>query len=422
MRYQVLTILPELLSSFKEKGLIGRACEQGQIDLDLVQLRDFAINAHGQLDDTPYGGGSGMVLRCDAAAKAISAAKEKDPNGKVVLFTPRGRQLTAGLAQEIVRSCSESGGGLILLPYRYEGFDERIAEQFADYELSIGDFVLMGGEVAAMALIEATARFVPGVLGNSESVVEESFQQSLLEYPQYTKPPEFEGRSVPKVLLSGNHAEIKRWRQARALNDSLKRRPDLLSGVNALPACDLSVALIHFPVVDKSGEVITSSITNLDVHDISRSATTYGLGQYYIVHPTKALRSLTEKICEHWESGYGSTYNANRSQALRSIKVLPDFNDVLSDIETRTGSLPKIITTSARDSEKSVTFTELRGRLSIAQEPHLLLLGTGWGLAEEIIKRADYHLEPVKGYTDYNHLSVRAAAAVIFDRLFGKHQ
>ena len=416
MKYQVLTIFPELFEPFLAHGLVARGVEKGLLEVDFIQLRDHAINTHGQIDDTPFGGGSGMVLRCEPAAAAIRQAKEKAPKAKVVLFTPRGKKLSTELAKEL----SKQSDGLILMPYRYEGIDQRIHDEFADYEICLGDFILMGGELPAMAVIEASARFVPGVLNNEESVVEESFSENLLEYPQYTKPREFEGQEVPEVLLSGNHGAIAQWRREKSVEDTLERRADLLDSLVAAPKAEISVALMHYPVVGKAQEVITSSITNLDVHDIARSARTFGVCPYYIVHPTKALRRLAETICEHWETGFGATYNPNRSEALKEIAVVAEFNDVLSDIEARCGRPPTIVATSARPSDRNVSFTQLRARLACEDGPFLLLLGTAWGLAPEIMERADLHLEPVCGHTEYNHLSVRAAAAIMFDRLLGK--
>lgn len=438
MRFQIFSIFPELFEDFSKVGLIGRAVQSGLLELEVQHLRDFAINTHGQIDDTPYGGGSGMVLRPEPAAEAIERAKDRDPNAKVVLFTPRGRLLDRALVKELVDVSERDQGGLILVCCRYEGIDERIAQHWVDYEISLGDFVMMGGEVAAMSLIEATSRLLPGVLGNPESVAEESFESGLLEYPQYTKPQVFKGYEVPEVLLSGHHAEIAKWRHERAILDTRERRPDLLAEFEkthpqmisrqeepgtdqegALLSCELSVALIHYPVRNKEGKTITSSVTNLDLHDIARSAKTFGIEHYYVVHPTKALRRLMGRICEHWEEGYGLQYNPNRGEALETISLVPDFDDVLIDIQSRTGFLPRIITTSAKAMESGITFAELKSILASAEEPHLLLLGTGWGLGEEILERADYHLEPIRGYTEYNHLSVRGAAAIIFDRLLG---
>ncbi len=441
MKIQVLTLFPNLFGPFKELGLVGRACERGLVTIEPVQIRDYAINTQGQVDDTPYGGGSGMILRPEPAIAAIEQAKSRDPKASVALFTPRGSVFTQALAHRIFSSCAERGGGLILLCPRYEGVDERITN-WVDYELSLGDFILMGGEAAAMAFIETVTRFIPGVLGNPESLAEESFESGLLEYPQYTKPQTYRGHAVPPVLLTGHHENIAKWRKAQSWEDTSKRRPDLIrrlerrkakvhlpqveaaaSDIAPSPApkpfpCELDVALIHYPVLNKEGKIITSSVTNLDLHDIARSSRTYGITRFYIVHPVKAMRKLLSRVCDHWAKGFGYTYNPNRSEALENLLLLPHFDDIIFDIEERTERFPKLIATSARMAPDCLSFKEMSSVLRDSTEPHLILLGTGWGLAPEILERADYRLEPILGPTEYNHLSVRSAAAIILDRLY----
>lgn len=412
MRFNVLTVFPELIAHFSEFGLISRALEEEHVTLEATQLRDFAINTHGQIDDTPYGGGSGMVLRADAAAQAIESTRRE--KSLVVHFTPRGKPFNQEMAKELVASHSD----FVLLCSRYEGADERIAENWIDLEISLGDYILMGGESAAMVFIETLTRLLPGVLGNAQSIAEESFENDLLEYPQYTKPQEFRGHSAPPVLLSGDHQAVVNWRREKALQDTAVRRPELLFRTPS--TAPLSLALIHYPVTNKEGKIITSSITNLDLHDIARSARTYGIEKFYIVHPVKTLRLLAERIHEHWDTGYGSRYNPNRKEALDTLAIVPEFEDVVMAIEEEYGSLPKIITSSAKPSSQRVTFRELRAELRVSREPHLLLLGTGWGLGQEFFSRADYHLEPIEGVAEYNHLSVRSAAAIMLDRLFGQ--
>ncbi len=416
LHFQVITLFPQLFVPFREHGLISRGIDDGLLNLSTIYLRDYAINTQGQVDDTPYGGGSGMVLRPEPAAAAIQAAKKITPQAKVILLSPRGEVFTQKTAQKLFEESSGENGGLILLSPRYEGIDERIASKFVDYQISIGDYVVMGGEVPAMLLIESIARLVPGVLGNSQSLESESFQDGLLEYPQYTKPNEFEGEHVPEILLSGNHQKISDWRKARAIADTIERRADLLN-VQPQITCDLSVALVHHPVTDKQGKTITSSITHLDLHDISRSAKTFGVDRFYAAHPVRAMRKLAQKIFDHWDTGYGSIYNPNRSEALQTLAIVTDLDDVFIDIEKRCGVFPKVITTSAKPSSKQISYEKMRAHLRTSTEPHLLLLGTGWGLGSEIMDGADYHLEPVHGAGDYNHLSVRAAAAIIFERL-----
>ena len=418
LQFHLITLFPEFVDHAMRTGILNRAQEQGLIQIEATNLRDYALNAYGQVDDAPYGGGSGLVLRPEPAHAAIEAARAKHANSKVVAFTPRGKVLTQQLAQELVREATATNSTLILLCPRYEGVDERICELDVDLELSIGDYILMGGEAASLVFLETTSRLVPGVLGNPESAEHESFQAGLLEHPHYTKPQEFLGKEVPPVLLSGNHEAIAQWRHEQSIKDTIARRPELIPQHHKL-ACEFSVALIHHPVLNKRGEIVTSSITNIDLHDIARSAKTYGVSKFYIVHPVKTLRRLAAKICQHWATGYGSIYNPNRSEALELINIVPDFDDVILNIETRLKKTPRIIATTARGSSDSSTFAQLRATLRTSTDPHLLILGTGWGLADEYFTRAAYRLEPIVGPTEYNHLSVRGAAAIMFDRLLG---
>ncbi len=182
---------------------------------------------------------------------------------------------------------------------------------------------------------------------------------------------------------------------------------------------DLYLALLHHPVLDKNGHVVTTALTNMDIHDIARSARTYGVRTFYVVTPVKALQTLAAKIMEHWQTGFGSTYNVTRKDALSVVRLERDLDSVLLDLEHQTGMRPRLVATSARNGANRVTFSALRTELSVSAEPHLIVLGTGWGLAPEVTERADVMLEPIHGPTDYNHLSVRSAAAVILDRLRG---
>lgn len=223
MKIEILTIFPDLFQSFLQSSLIGKAIEKNLIEVRCTNIRDFADPPHFKVDDTPYGGGAGMVMKPEPLARAITAARARLPKAFVVLFTPAGHVFTQSHAIEFA-AVEE----VIFVCGRYEGVDERVIENHIDVEMSIGDYILMGGEVPAMVVIEATARLLPGVLGNAESPERESFADSLLEAPQYTRPPEFEGEKVPPALLSGNHAEIEKWRKAQALARTRERRPDLL--------------------------------------------------------------------------------------------------------------------------------------------------------------------------------------------------
>ena len=333
----------------------------------------------------------------------------------VIHFGPRGKPLTQDLAKELISKHDE----FIILSSRYEGIDQRIREDLVDIEISIGDFICQGGEVPAMCFIETLSRLKPGVLGNPESSLDESFEDGQLESSQYTKPATWNEKNVPEVLTSGDHKKIAEWRKEDAKKVTLSSRPDL-AFLKGIDTSRVSIALMHYPVYNKNKEVITSSITSIDVHDISRSSRTYGLKNFYVIHPGEMLRKLTEKICQHWDVGYGSTYNPNRKDALSIVKVLPDFESMLSDIEAESGNKPIIISTSAQAGEKCSSYEAVKLAIETSDRDFLILLGTGWGLTEEILATASYQLLPIEGFTEYNHLSVRAAAAITLDRLFGK--
>lgn len=223
MRFDILTIFPDMFNSPFGHSILKRARESGIIGIDIVNIRDFAGDKHKMTDDYPYGGGSGMVMKPEPIAGAVRSVKEGHGSGRVILLTPSGGRFDQDIAKRL-----SSEQHLILICGRYEGVDERVREGFVDEEISIGDYILTGGEIPAMVVVDAVSRLIPGVLGCSESPEEESFSKDILEYPQYTRPPEFEGMRVPDVLLSGNHAEIARWRRMEALKKTFSMRPDLL--------------------------------------------------------------------------------------------------------------------------------------------------------------------------------------------------
>ncbi len=224
MRFDILTLFPDMFSSPLKESILAKAIEKGLIEVRTINIRDFALDKHRIVDDTPYGGGQGMVLKVEPIARAIEQVKSEDPSAWTIYLTPEGKPLKQETAREL-----SSRSHLILLCGRYEGVDERVRELFVDEEISIGDYVLTGGELAAMVLIDAVSRLLPGVLGSDRSAVEDSFFGSLLEHPQYTRPASFRGHEVPEVLLSGNHQAISLWRRRKALRRTWMRRPDLLS-------------------------------------------------------------------------------------------------------------------------------------------------------------------------------------------------
>ncbi|MCH7699165.1 MAG: tRNA (guanosine(37)-N1)-methyltransferase TrmD [Chloroflexi bacterium] len=225
MRIDILTLFPEMFRGPFDASIVARAREQGLFQIELHNFRDWTTDKHHHVDDDPYGGGAGMVMKPEPLFAAVEAVQDQaEPPGRVIMLTPQGRLLNQGIVEELAGQPR-----LLLVCGRYEGFDERIREHLADDEISIGDYVLSGGEPAAIVLVEALVRRIPGALGNEESLDEESHTQGLLEYPHYTRPAEFRGWSVPDILLSGDHPEIEKWRRRQSLLRTARRRPDLLS-------------------------------------------------------------------------------------------------------------------------------------------------------------------------------------------------
>jgi tRNA (guanine37-N1)-methyltransferase len=223
MNFVVLTIFPEMFDAFWNQGIIRRAIDQKKIFASSLNIRDHAADKHRVTDDRPYGGGSGMVMKPEPLAGAIRAAKRRAPSAKTILLTPQGRVFNQKLAEELV-----TYEGLVLVCGRYEGVDERISHDLIDDEISVGDFVLTGGELAAMVIIDAVTRLIPGTLGGEDAAEKDSFSNGLLEHAHYTRPQTFEGRRVPDILLSGHHEEIENWRLESSLIRTLLKRTDLL--------------------------------------------------------------------------------------------------------------------------------------------------------------------------------------------------
>jgi tRNA (guanine37-N1)-methyltransferase len=418
--FTVVTIFPRMFESPLGHSILKKARDKGLISVRLVDPRDYASDRHRMTDDYPYGGGQGMVMKAEPLVGAIEALRETSRDTRVVMLSPRGEVFNQASAARLAGL-----ENIVLVCGRYEGVDERVTS-FVDEELSVGDYTLSGGEPAALVIIDAVSRLIPGVLGNEASAAEDSFATGLLEYPQYTRPEDFRGLKVPDVLLSGDHERIRAWRREQSLRLTKERRPYLWAQLAlseqdrrqiALSRATVFLALLHYPVYDKNKEIVTTAVTNMDIHDIARSSRTYGVAGFYVVTPVKALQKLALKIIDHWERGYGSQYNTTRKEALALARIRDGLDNVLIDIERETGEKPIIVATSARAGAGRTSFVALKDVLKEKTRPFLILLGTGWGLTDSILAQADYVLEPIEGTADYNHLSVRSAAAIILDRL-----
>lgn len=222
-QFFVLTLFPEMIQQTLSHSIMGRAQKEGHISVEAINIRDYTLNKQKHVDDYPYGGGAGMVMQAQPIYDAYQSIAEKAKGARVVYMTPQGRPFTQRIAEELSKE-----ENLVFLCGHYEGIDERIIEEIVTDEISLGDFVLTGGELAAITIIDAVSRLVPGVLGKEDSFADESFSDGLLEYPQYTRPPVFHGKEVPEILLSGHHANIAKWRREQSLIRTVQKRPDLL--------------------------------------------------------------------------------------------------------------------------------------------------------------------------------------------------
>lgn len=420
MKFTVVTILPELIAPSLAAGVVGRARAAGTIAVDAVTPRDFCDDARRTVDDTPFGGGPGMVMKAPPLLAAIASAGP----GHRILLSPAGAPLTQARVRELATK-----DHLVLVCGRYEGVDQRVVDLGIDEELSLGDFVLSGGELAALAIIDAVSRYVPGVLGAAESAHDESFSAGLVEYPHYTRPASFDGHGVPAVLASGNHAAIAAWRRQQSLIRTAGRRPDLykrlkITAADAALAPSLAsrtyLALVHYPVLDRSGAVVTTALTNLDVHDLARSAMTYGLAAFHIITPITSQREKAEHIAAVWSA---DEHGEHRSRALALVRTQPSIADSIAAITADTGRAPKVVATSAQSAAfpgvPRLEPQQLAAESAADPDPVLILLGTGWGLVDSQILSPSRVLTPIEGASGWNHLSVRSAGAVMLDRLFG---
>ena len=352
MRFTVITIFPEIVSAALSRGVIGNALAAGTIHLDFQNPRDFVADVHRSVDDSPYGGGPGMVMQVGPLVEAIEAARQQSQALRICM-SPSGKPLTQKRVRELAMHSH-----LILICGRYEGIDERVAQLAVDEQVSIGDFVLSGGELAAACLIDAVGRHVTGVLGEASSLEEESFSHCLLEYPQYTRPRTFRGVTVPEVLHSGDHEWIRRWRRTQALERTARQRPDLWRRYRTTPEDEVLlteskvnlarrtyIALVHYPVYDRERSVVTTSITTLDVHDIARSAATFGLAGYYVVSPIQVQRDKVKQSISVWESErvtspQNEAAQDNRIRALHLVRTADRLEAAVEQIE-QTWELPQ---------------------------------------------------------------------------------
>jgi tRNA (guanine37-N1)-methyltransferase len=425
----LLTVFPELYDVFLKTSLMGRSQEKSLVAYDVVSYFSY-VKPKERIDAPTFGPGPGMLLRPDLVEKFILEKEAQHGKAFKVFFSPQGKKLDQRLLQKIAHKAQETQH-LMLLPARYEGMDARVEEEYADLVVSLGDYVIMAGDLPAMILLEGVMRLLPGVVGNKESIERESFSGPFVDYPEYTAPVMWKNREVPEIIRSGDHGRIAQWRQEKAAEKTAMSHFDWLRAASTTPAQRALAqkfipshhcVLMHDEIVLPGDQVVgTTSVTSLDIHDIARSACTYGIKNYFIVTPLLDQKKIVERLLSFWKTGIGVDYNKHRHQAVSAVTLLDSLNDVVAALEQAEGKKPLLIATSARSQEQGaprITYFD-QERVWQEKRPVLFIFGTGHGLAPSVIERCDFLLLPVEGLSDFNHLSVRSAAAIIFDRWLG---
>lgn len=415
MKITVITAFPELMRNYLASSVLGRGIAAGKLEAEVVDIRDFSEGSYRQIDDYCYGSG-GMMLMAEPLARAVESVSG-GAKPYVVYPSPQGVRLHQELVEDLARK-----EHLVIVCGHYEGVDERFTEKYVDMEISLGDFVLTGGEMPAMAIVDAVSRLIPGVVGSESSVEEDSFYSGMLDTPHYTRPAQWRGERVPEVLLNGDAKAIERWRRRQSVERTLDRRPDIAGRAGIIPwlSGGAYVMEVHYPVLDKRGEKSSTAITGMDLHDIARACRTYGIKKYLLVTPIAQQREMAKRIAGHWTSGWGADYNPDRREAFSTLKIFASVQKAVAWAEEKEKKpVFKIATTAKRHAGAQHWLTLKREILRRDHSP-LIIFGTGWGLHDEVMEMADAVMTPICGGKDgWNHLSVRSAVSITLDRFFG---
>lgn len=421
----ILTVFPDLYETFLKTSLLKRA--QEKMTFSVAGFSSFC-DPKERIDGPTAGHGAGMALRPEVLERAIETTENKQGKAFKIFVTPQGEKLTAVTVKKIAH-IFEQNNHVMFVAGRYEGIDQRVHEEYADLEVSIGDYVLMGGDLPIMVILEAALRHVEGIVGQKESVENDSFSTPFFDYPTYTVPPRvWKNRAIPEILLSGNHKAMNEWRHETAVQNTLKknfswvRKQCKNKRDKALVEQKLVshyVVLMHDQVIVQNGVVGTSSVTSLDIHDIARSSKTYGIKNYFLVTSLLDQQKIVNKILEFWNTS-GIEYNKQRHSAVKEVELKSSLSEVIEAITLKEGKKPLLIATSAQmnDRTKAITYYD-HTKVWEHDRPILFIFGTAKGLCEDVMKQCDYILLPVEGFTNFNHLSVRSAVAIILDRWLG---
>lgn len=429
MKVSVLSVFPELYSSFLQTSLIKRAQEKKIVSIDVDTLFSF-VEPKKRIDAPTFGHGTGMVLKPDVMQRAIESTEKKSGKAFKIFFSPQGNKLDQHLLKKLANKLQEQKH-IMLLPARYEGMDARVEQEYADEIISVGDFVLMGGDIPAMTLLEGLLRLVPGVVGKKASVTDDSFYGPFVDYQEFCAPVEWKGHAVPEVIRSGNHQAVTAWREQQAVRNTVLKHFEWLRQypLTIEHKQKARLAIPNHYVVLEHGDVMVgadkkkgpTTVTSIDIHDIGRSCATYGIENFFIVTPLLDQQKIVQKIVGHWTTSTAQQSSTrNRYAGINKVAINSTIDEVVNAIEEKEGEKPLFVATSAQvaGQDKVITFFDQQ-KVWKHDRPVLIVFGTGQGLTHEFLDRCDYVLVPVNGLTDFNHLSVRSAAAIVLDRWLG---
>ena len=433
MNVSIISLFPSLYSEFFNTSLLKHAQEKGLASFSTVPV--FQLARSGERIDAPVvGHGSGMVIKAEIAEKAfdsLSITRQNiDQEPYVIFFSPHGKKLDQKHLHHTYKNIEARNNRVVLFASRYEGVDSRVEEFYADEILSIGDYVLMGGDLPCMIFLEALLRLVPGIVGSKFSVENDSFENLFLDHPHYADPDIWKGMQIPPILKSGNHLKIQQYREIISCKRTLKNNFEWLKKhyieVKKRTFIKENIpphycALLHNDIMLPNGQSGTSSVTSIDIHDIARSSRTYGIEHYFIITKLASQQALVKQFLSFWHEGKGAEYNAHRCDAVSNVSCMHELEEAIHTIEKKHNKKPLILVTSSRDTISKAPMISYHDQSKVWEldRPVLLVFGTSHGLSPELMDKADFRLLPLEGFSNFNFLSVRSAAAIIFDRWLG---
>lgn len=428
MHITIATVFSELYEPFLRTSLIKRAQEDKIVSV-VAESFFSCVAPKERIDAPPFGAGSGMLIKPEVFETFIARAEEKHGPAFKIFFSPQGVRLDQPLLENLATILQERSH-VLMVASRYEGIDERVEQEYADLVISAGDFVLMGGDLPALMVLEGMLRLVPGIVGKQESVTHDSFSGPFVDYPTYTSPVEWRGRRVPDVIRSGHHGAVAAWRLRHAVYKSVRKH---FSWVRSHPTTVEQRTMIaecippHYVLLSHTDVLIAgekgvgnTSVTSIDLHDIARSSRTYGIKEFLVVTALIDQQKIVQKLVDFWQDR-GAVYNANRHDAIRLISIHESVESAMRYVAVKEGIDPLLVTTSARIDMGHGTLITYHQQEVVwnSGRPVVLVFGTGQGLRQELLAKSDYQLLPIEGFSNFNHLSVRSAVAIILDRWLG---